>query len=136
MAAASEPLSITTEFTASQGSSDDRQVHEREANPADSRLGCDRSVSAPDGYAAVPQPRQGRRDVEGPSQAAVRRAKGCGRPGAPSVVRAEPQARRTPAVVPTPEQWAQEQLKNAPPRSRAWAREVAAIYGLDVSGER
>ena len=38
-------------------------------------------------------------------------------------------------TVPTPEQWAQEQLKNAPTRSRAWARAVAAIYGLDVREE-
>jgi hypothetical protein len=37
--------------------------------------------------------------------------------------------------VPTPEQWAQEQLKNAPTRSHAWARAVAAIYGLDVREE-
>lgn len=33
---------------------------------------------------------------------------------------------------PTPEQWAQEQLKHAPQRSRAWARKVATIYGLDL----
>jgi hypothetical protein len=38
-------------------------------------------------------------------------------------------------IVPTPEQWAQEQLKNAPTRSHAWARAVAAIYGLDVQQE-
>jgi hypothetical protein len=38
-------------------------------------------------------------------------------------------------TVPAPEQWAQEQLKNAPTRSRAWARAVAAIYGLDVREE-
>jgi hypothetical protein len=37
--------------------------------------------------------------------------------------------------MPTPERWAQEQLKNAPTRSRAWARAVAAIYGLDVREE-
>jgi hypothetical protein len=33
---------------------------------------------------------------------------------------------------PTPEQWAQEQLKHAPQRSRAWALKVAIIYGLDL----
>jgi hypothetical protein len=38
-------------------------------------------------------------------------------------------------TVPTAEQWAQEQLKNAPLRSHAWARAVAAIYGLDVQEE-
>jgi hypothetical protein len=37
--------------------------------------------------------------------------------------------------VPTAEQWAQEQLKNAPLRSHAWAQAVAAIYGLDVQEE-
>jgi hypothetical protein len=35
--------------------------------------------------------------------------------------------------VPTPEQWAREQLKNAPQRSQKWARKVAAIYGLDIA---
>ncbi|MFC5099956.1 hypothetical protein [Kibdelosporangium philippinense] len=35
-------------------------------------------------------------------------------------------------TAPTPEEWAQEQLKNAPQRSPAWARSVAAIYGLEV----
>ncbi|MCA1701788.1 MAG: hypothetical protein LC808_00360 [Actinobacteria bacterium] len=38
-------------------------------------------------------------------------------------------------AIPTPEQWAREQLKNAPDRSRRWAREVAAIYGLDIAEE-
>lgn len=57
--------------------------------------------------------------------------------------RSQPDARRVKrrttgtmaGTVPTPEQWAQEQLKNAPTRSRAWARAVAAIYGLDVREE-
>lgn len=35
-------------------------------------------------------------------------------------------------TVPTPEQWAQQQLKHAPQRSRAWARSVATIYGLEL----
>jgi hypothetical protein len=35
--------------------------------------------------------------------------------------------------IPTPEQWAHEQLKNAPNRSQKWAREVAAIYGLHIA---
>lgn len=35
----------------------------------------------------------------------------------------------------TPQQWAQEQLKDAPPRSRAWGRRVAAIYGLELPEE-
>lgn len=35
-------------------------------------------------------------------------------------------------MVPTPQQWAEEQLKNAPQRSQEWARRVAQIYGLDV----
>jgi hypothetical protein len=34
--------------------------------------------------------------------------------------------------IPTPEEWAQEQLKNAPVRSEAWARRVAAIYCLEI----
>ena len=39
--------------------------------------------------------------------------------------------------MPTPEEWAQEQLKNAPPRSEEWARRVARIYCLDIGdGER
>lgn len=32
----------------------------------------------------------------------------------------------------SPEEWADEQLKNAPPRSEAWARRVARIYCLDL----
>jgi hypothetical protein len=39
------------------------------------------------------------------------------------------------APCPLPEQWAQQQLKSAPTRSRAWAQAVAAIYGLDVREE-
>jgi hypothetical protein len=51
----------------------------------------------------------------------------------PGARRVEHRATGIPAgIVPTPEQWAQEQLKNAPTRSRAWARAVAAIYGLDA----
>jgi hypothetical protein len=38
-------------------------------------------------------------------------------------------------VIPTPEEWAQEQLKNAPPRSEEWARRVAQIYCLDIGNE-
>lgn len=35
--------------------------------------------------------------------------------------------------VPTPQEWAQEQLKNAPGRSEGWARRgVARIYGLEA----
>jgi hypothetical protein len=37
--------------------------------------------------------------------------------------------------VPTPEEWAREQLKNAPERSLQWAREVARIYGLDITAD-
>jgi len=43
-------------------------------------------------------------------------------------------------IVPTPEEWAQQQLKNAPPRSEEWAKRVARIYSLDIgdsgSGEK
>jgi hypothetical protein len=39
---------------------------------------------------------------------------------------------RRKVVMPTPEEWADEQLKNAPPRSEEWARRVARIYCLDV----
>jgi hypothetical protein len=35
-------------------------------------------------------------------------------------------------ITPAPEEWAREQLKNAPQRSARWAREVAAIYGLEI----
>jgi hypothetical protein len=34
--------------------------------------------------------------------------------------------------MPTPEEWAEQQLKNAPPRSEEWAKAVALIYGLDI----
>jgi hypothetical protein len=35
-------------------------------------------------------------------------------------------------VIPTPKEWAEEQLKNAPQRSEKWARRVALIYCLDI----
>jgi hypothetical protein len=38
-------------------------------------------------------------------------------------------------IVPTPEEWAEEQLKNAPPRSEEWARKVARIYRLDIEND-
>ena len=34
--------------------------------------------------------------------------------------------------VPTPQEWAEQQLKNAPHRSPEWAKAVATIYGLDT----
>ena len=38
-------------------------------------------------------------------------------------------------IIPTPEEWAEEQLKNAPPRSEEWARRVARIYCLDIGDD-
>jgi hypothetical protein len=38
-------------------------------------------------------------------------------------------------IIPTPEEWAEEQLKNAPPRSEEWARKVAGIYCLDIGDD-
>jgi hypothetical protein len=38
-------------------------------------------------------------------------------------------------IIPTPEEWAEEQLKNAPPRSEEWARKVARIYCLDIGDD-
>ena len=38
-------------------------------------------------------------------------------------------------IVPTPEEWAEEQLKKAPPRSEEWARKVARIYCLDIDND-
>lgn len=32
----------------------------------------------------------------------------------------------------TPQEWAEQQLKNAPPRSEEWARRVARIYCLNI----
>jgi hypothetical protein len=37
--------------------------------------------------------------------------------------------------VPTPDEWAEQQLKNAPQRSDEWAKEVAAIYCLEIADE-
>jgi hypothetical protein len=39
---------------------------------------------------------------------------------------------REKVIIPTPEEWAEQQLKNAPPRSEEWARKVARIYCLDI----
>jgi hypothetical protein len=38
-------------------------------------------------------------------------------------------------IIPTPEEWAEEQLKNAPLRSEEWARRVARIYCLDIGDD-
>jgi hypothetical protein len=37
--------------------------------------------------------------------------------------------------MPTPEEWARQQLENAPPRSEEWVRRVARIYCLNVSDD-
>ena len=42
---------------------------------------------------------------------------------------------REKVIIPTPEEWAEEQLKNAPPRSEEWARKVARIYCLDIEDD-
>jgi hypothetical protein len=34
--------------------------------------------------------------------------------------------------MPTPEEWAEQQLKNAPRRSEEWAKRVAHIYCLEI----
>ncbi len=44
--------------------------------------------------------------------------------------------RQSPAVMPTPGQWAQEKLKHAPARSEEWARGVARIYSLNISDDQ
>ena len=38
-------------------------------------------------------------------------------------------------IVPTPEEWAEEQLKNAPPRSEESVKRVARIYCLDIGDD-
>jgi hypothetical protein len=42
---------------------------------------------------------------------------------------------RRKVVMPTPEEWAQQQLENAPDRSEEWAKRVARIYCLDIGDE-
>ncbi|GGN10061.1 hypothetical protein GCM10011609_57310 [Lentzea pudingi] len=34
--------------------------------------------------------------------------------------------------IPTPREWAQQQLANAPERTPEWARSVAAVYGFTL----
>ena len=41
--------------------------------------------------------------------------------------------KREKVIIPTPEEWAQQQLVNAPHRSEEWARRVAQIYCLDLA---
>lgn len=131
--------SQATQSTQVQGSSDDRQVHDSGDDSGGSGQAGDGPVTAPSGYAAVPQPRQGDDDGRGGAverpQRAVRRTKRRGRSGVPSDVGAGGQRGSGPTPVPSPEEWAREQLRNAPPRSRKWARSVAAIYGLDIRWE-
>ena len=49
--------------------------------------------------------------------------------------RAKKAKTREKVIIPTPEEWAEEQLKNAPPRSEEWARKVALIYCLDIEDD-
>ena len=51
-------------------------------------------------------------------------------------VRSVMRKRQSPAVMPTPGQWAQEKLKHAPARSEEWARGVARIYCLEISDDQ
>jgi hypothetical protein len=41
--------------------------------------------------------------------------------------------KRKRVIIPTPQEWAEKQLENAPPRSEEWAREVARIWCLEMS---
>jgi hypothetical protein len=50
--------------------------------------------------------------------------------------KAKRKSQRKKVKIPTPAEWAEEQLKNAPQRSERWAREVAAIYCLDITEEK
>ncbi len=77
-----------------------------------------------------------RRTGPGGGRRAGRRVRG--QPGAsadPGPTSAPTAPTSEPTTVPTPEQWAQEQLKKAPRRSQAWARAVATLYGLDMTDE-
>ena len=38
-------------------------------------------------------------------------------------------------IIPTKQEWAEEQLKNAPPWSEEWVKRVARIYCLDIGDE-
>ena len=38
-------------------------------------------------------------------------------------------------IIPTPEEWAEQQLKNAPLRSEEWVKRVARIYCLDIGDD-
>ncbi len=137
-----------TPTTPSQESSDDHHVHEQGTDPEDVHGdNRQRPVSTPREHGdtedtsvtqtvRVPHPRRsdGRDGTVTRSQTALQRTQDRGRP-VPIDTRASAQARSAAVPVPTPEEWAAEQLKNAPPRSAAWAREVAAIYCLEISEE-
>jgi hypothetical protein len=49
--------------------------------------------------------------------------------------RAKKAKTRKKVIISTPEEWAEEQLKNAPPRSEEWARKVVRIYCLDIEDD-
>lgn len=155
---AANPPPDTAHTPGNRGSSDDHQAGVLAPDQEDPRRHKGRSTSARiaceshDSHGTtvqggqsqcdtvrVPLPRQGdawraatveRPQTAGESTNRRRRA------GSPVGTATGPQARPGRAGVPTPEEWAREQLKNAPPRSAAWARAVAAIYGLDSPQER
>ena len=53
----------------------------------------------------------------------------------PTTKREKKKENREKVIIPTPEEWAQQQLKNAPPRSEEWAKRVARIYCLDIGDD-
>jgi hypothetical protein len=93
-------------------------------------------------YASGPHTRRGQwtwtithriqdRDLEGRGY----RAESSGGRWCPTTIPKEKAKDRKRVVIPTPEEWAEQQLENAPPRSEEWARRVARIYCLDIGGD-
>ena len=80
-------------------------------------------VDPPDSR-TVPEPRTPQRRARGSHVGAPRGQ-------APHPSRQQAQQLSLPGM----DEWVQEQLTHAPPRSRAWARRVAAIYGLELPDE-
>lgn len=125
---ATGPL-VTHASTPSQPTSTDTHgsADHAPATPTDTDDTTDTADPTDDNRVSKPQPgTSGRRSQSRARTTARRRA------GDRATREATPGIGDLSGPMPTPEQWAQQQLTHAPPRSRAWARSVAALYGLEL----
>lgn len=94
---------------------------------------CDRLISP---HARASARKRANADAETRREATAKRSQRTRR-GVRLTAKRKGQANhRRKVIIPTPEEWAKEQLKSAPARSKEWARRVAQIYSLDIGDDK